>query len=128
MRLAAILFAITALTASAQKPAEDSVDRVYQFIHTDKAQSIQEIATAIRTIADIKQVSVDTEKRTLTVRGTAAQIGVAEWLWKELDQSSAPAPSPATYEYKMPEGSADHDETAVRVFYLPNTASVQDFQ
>src|SRR5205814_31579 len=49
--------------------------------------------------------------------------------------SPVPAASPvsastdsATHEYRMPEASVDHGETVVRVFYLPNTPTVQDFQ
>ena len=132
MRRTAILFVITTVVALGQKPADGNADRTFQFIHTEGVQNLQEVATAIRTIADIKQASVDTAQKSLAVRGTAAQIGVAEWLWKELDQFPVPAASQdsATHEYRMPEGSlgSEHGETAVRVFYLPNTRTVQDFQ
>src|SRR6476646_10760154 len=108
MRIFAILFAVAVLCAG-QSTSEQNLDRVFQFIHTDKERNLQEIATAIRTITDIKQASVDTAQKSFARSGTAVQIGLAEWLWKELDQSpqAPPTQDAAVREYRLPESAAD---------------------
>ena len=109
-------FFLTAVIAFAQ------TDRVFHFEHTSQAPEMGEIATAVRTIADISSVSLDEEKQALTLRGSAEQLTLAEWMFNELD---APNPkSEAVHQYKMPSG----DENAVRIFYLNYTPTIQDFQ
>src|SRR5207248_11126589 len=85
---------------------------------------LQEIATDIRGITAIPEVSVDTKQRTLTLQGTAAQIAAAEWLSSPLDES-APAQrpeNPAAHEYRL---SADD---VVRVFHLAHAPTPQVLQ
>jgi hypothetical protein len=120
MRPIAFVFLISALV-SGQPTVEPTVDRVLYFAHTESEQSIQEIATLIRTIAEIRAASADTAKRSLTLRGTSGQMGLAEWLFTQLDQPG-PNPSPAPHQYRF--GNDD----LVRVFYLTHTATVQEFQ
>ena len=48
--------------ASAQSPAEGNVDRVFHFTQTETAQDIQQIATVIRAMTEIRQLSAETEK------------------------------------------------------------------
>ena len=133
MRTKAIKFVITALfasVASGQPPAEENLDRVFHFIHTETAQDLQEIATVIRSMADIRQASTDTAQRALALRGTAGQIALAEWLVNELDkptnrQALAPqSQNSAAHEYR-PSGSGDD---VVRVFYLTHTETAQELQ
>src|SRR2546428_12016351 len=99
-------FAITALFASAafaQPPAAGTLDRVLHFTHAETDQQLQEIATDIRGITAIPQVSIDTTLKTLTIHGTAAEIAAAEWLLNQLDES-APAQrpqNPAAHEYQL---------------------------
>jgi hypothetical protein len=103
MRLTVILLVIIALStfsASAQAAAEQSVDRVLRFSHTGAAQHIQEIATVVRSIAGIRETSADTSQKTLALSGTANQIALAEWLFKELDRTaSTPADQSTPHEY-----------------------------
>ena len=106
------LFVITALFASAQ-----SADRTFHFTHTDSADGRKEIAAVIGAMAEIRDVAPDPQG-TLTVRGSASQLGLAEWLFNELDQR----PSSGGHQYRL-----TGDDT-VRVFYLPHTPTVQDFQ
>src|SRR5215467_10450187 len=65
--------------------AGQTVDRTFYFASISDPQNMQEVATLIRTIADIRQVSVDTAKRSMTVESTAEPIAIAEWLLKRLD-------------------------------------------
>lgn len=120
MRILAIGLALSASVTFGQ--STDLRDRVFYLTHTDTVQQFQEVATVIRTIADIQQVSTDNDQKSVTVRASAGQIAMAEWLFNELD-----SPSPETsvpHEYRTPGASDD----VVRVFYVTTAATVQDFQ
>ncbi len=103
---------------------QESLDRVFHCTHVETGQDVQEIATVIRSIAGIQQVSVDTAKRLLAVHGTADQIDLAAWLFNELNNPPGQTHDSARHEYRMP-GEGDD---AVRVFYLAHTGTLQEFQ
>jgi hypothetical protein len=81
--------ALFACAVFAQPPAEP-LERVLHLTLIQSDRQLQEIATNIRGITEIPQVSVDTAHKTLTLHGTAAQIAVAEWLLNQWD-NAAPA-------------------------------------
>jgi hypothetical protein len=133
MRAKTVEFVIAALFVSlacGQTPAGQSLDRVLYFTHPDTPQDLQEIATVIRSIADIRQLFADTPARAITFRGTVDQVALVEWLVNKLDQPADRQPSaqqrqdPAMHEYRMP-GSSDD---VVRVFFLVHTETPQDLQ
>jgi hypothetical protein len=110
-------------TMLAQAPAEPVLSRVLPFTHADSAPLFQEMATVIRSVGEIRNVSIDAAQRNFTVHGSAGQIALAEWLFNELDRS--PGTQRATaQEYRYP-GSA---ENAVRVFYLTHDANPRRLQ
>ncbi len=120
---AAVVVTITLFASAAfGQQAEPSLDRVFSFTHTERAQHFQEIATTIRSIGGIRKLSVDAEEKTLSLSGTADQIALAEWLFRQLDR---PAGDRAAAEYKM---SGAGDENAVRVFYVTHDGTLQDLQ
>ena len=124
MRALTIQIAIAALCACvafAQAPAD--LDRVFHFTNAETAQAMQEIATVIRAMTEMTQVSADTAQKTLAVRGTAGQIALADWLFNELDKPPQQTPDTATHEYKLPDSGE-----IVRVFYLTHTETVRDLQ
>ncbi len=142
MRTKAIGFTITALLAPAMfgqaatltTPAMQ--DRVFRLTHTATAQEFQEIANLVRTLAEIRDLSADNAQMTLAVHATAEQIGLAEWLVKQLDQPAGVTSNPASLEYKgltesdgngREHGQLTHDGIA-RIFYLAHAATVQEFQ
>jgi hypothetical protein len=108
----AVLFVVAALFSFGQ-----SADRVFQFTHTDSADGRKEIAGVIGAMAEIRDLTPDPQG-TLTVHGSANQLGLAEWLFTELDQR----PSSGAHQYRLT------GDDMVRVFYLPHTPTVQDFQ
>jgi hypothetical protein len=117
MRAIVLGLAVISAFASAQDR-----DRTFYLTHTDTAQQFMEVATVIRTIADIQQVAADNDRKSVTVHATAGQIAMAEWLFNELD---SPVAQPAVpHEYRTP-GTTDD---VVRVFYLITAPTVQDFQ
>src|SRR5882672_717319 len=115
--------ALFACAVFAQPPAEP-LERVLHLTLIQSDQQLQEIATDIRGITEIPQVSVDTAHRALTLHGTAAQIAVAEWLLNQWD-TAAPAQPPesaAAHEYRM------SSDDIVRVFHLAHAPTPQSLQ
>jgi hypothetical protein len=109
------------LLAAAALASGQTVERTFPFTNAASPQDMQEIATAIRSVADIPQISVDEGRKTMTATGSPDQVALADWLFPRFDVLPGQA-NPA--EYRMPGGP----ESDVRVFYLNNTASVAEFQ
>ena len=130
MRGQTTILAITALFASfAQGQTElPTQERVFKLAYIPAGQQMQEVATMIRSIADIGRLTTDENQRTITVQGTADQIGVMSWFLNELDrpgaQKTPPLGSQPVLEYRMQGGGDD----VVRMFYLPYAQSVQELQ
>jgi hypothetical protein len=114
MRTPAIGLLITALSAFGQ-------EQVFTFKHTETVQDFQEVCNLIRTATAIRDAATNNDQKALTLRGTADQLELAGWLYKELDIPSQKQDS-TVREYRV--GSDD----VVRLFYLNNTATVQEFQ
>jgi hypothetical protein len=123
MRTAAIAVSIGVLfvgRGSGQSP--DLRDRTFYLTHTPTVQQFQEVATVIRTIANIRDVFADNDQKSVTVHATAGQIAMSEWLFNELDNPAVQTSVP--HEYRVPGDSDD----VVRLFYVTTVATVQDFQ
>ncbi len=108
----AVALTITALAAFGQPTAERSVVRVLPL--SGDPTTLTEIATLIRVITDIREVSLDTARKQITIRGTPDQIGGAEWLLSELDTTFG-------REYRLPDG----DENSLRMFHLASATTPQ---
>ena len=126
-----VAFVISCLlgsVASGQSAAEQSVDRVY-VTNIESARDLQEIVRLIRLMTKISEASADTERRAVTLRGTAAQLALAEWLMGELDVSAGQpslaqhSQEPASHEVLV----ADSDDL-LRVFRLKHAATDTDLQ
>ena len=115
MRATLILFAMSAAFGQ-------DVSRVFQLHHIDAEKDQYDFATLVRTISDTRQVSADVPQKTLSVRGTASQISIAEWLFTELDRQTVP--DSVSQEFRV----ANNADDVVQLFFLPNTATIQDFQ
>jgi len=81
-----LAFCLGAFVAGAQSPSEQTAQRVFNFTQPENEQSFREMATVIDAIADIHNAIVDTAVRKLTIRGTAYQIALADWLFDQLDR------------------------------------------
>src|ERR1041384_6326943 len=119
MLMRCIVVGVVLLSAFAS--AQD-LDRTFYLTHTATTQQFLEVATTIRTITDIKQISTDNDQKSVAVHATAPQIAMAEWLFNELDSPIAQPAMP--HEYRTPGTSDD----VVRVFYVITAPTVQDFQ
>ena len=107
----------------------DDVVRVFYLSNTETMQRLQEIATVVRSVGDIRRLFTYNALRAVAVRGTPDQAALAEFLFNEIDK---PAIGPdisqrggSSAPYIYPPGGAD---SVLKVFYLPNTKTVQDFQ
>lgn len=99
-----------------------NVDRVFRLTNATAVTSLQEIATTLRTIGQIQQLSVDNVHATLTVKGTADQMALAEWLVPKLDVTAGSNPGPQ--EYRVP---GDSDDVVV-VYGLAHATTMQSVQ
>jgi hypothetical protein len=103
----------------------DDIVHTFFLAHSGTAQRLQETATDIRTISDIRRLFVYNAQSAITVRGTAAQVALSEWLVSELDQpANQPPRTPAPHEYRL-SGSV---EDFVRVLYPTHTGTPQGLQ
>jgi phage host-nuclease inhibitor protein Gam len=59
--------------------------RMFRLAHSTSPQALQEVANAVRSIADVHRLSVNPEVATLTLRATPDQASMAAWLVDELD-------------------------------------------
>jgi hypothetical protein len=109
--------------------AGNDVVQVFYLSNTETMQRLQEVATTVRSIGDIKRSFTYNALRAVAVRGTPDQAALAEFLFTEIDKpgiepgSSQQSRSSPTHIYRP-----DSREGVVRVFYLPNTKTVQNFQ
>jgi hypothetical protein len=110
--------------AAAQSTTGEDIDRVLRFTNTETTADVQEISTVIRSVAEIRNVKVDSEQRSAAVRATAAQVSLAEWLATQLDRPAGQSDTPNAQEYMLPGGGDD----VVRVFYVPKAETVSDLQ
>src|SRR5689334_19100712 len=116
MQLRLTAFALLALRVV---HAQDAT-RLLRFTGTENPQSQQEIATVLRSIADISELSADAANRTLSITAPAPRIALAEWLFTELDRPSSSTPR----EYRIDPSGAE----IVRVSYLNHAPSPGDLQ
>ena len=98
-----------------------TADKVFYFAHLETPQALQEVTNAVRAIGDIRDVSVDAAKRSLTVKGTAEQLAVAGWLTAEMDK-----PGKATGTRDLPIN--DVKAPLAQVYYLSHVDTPQDLQ
>jgi len=92
------------------------VERVFAFTQLRTPAQIAETATLMRSITEIRDLTVDSERRTMTVRGDPAQNALAEWLFSKVDREAAGGTNAGTtpLDYRPETGGDD----LARVFYF----------
>jgi hypothetical protein len=109
-----------------EMPGGDAVG-VFYLTHSVPVPEFVELTVLIRTLTESKRAYSYSTPRAMAVRGTAAQIAFAAWLWKELDQgdgSQTSAQDVSPHDYRISGGGDD----LARVLYLTHTPTVADFQ
>jgi hypothetical protein len=112
-----MLLAFTAAVALAQPSG------VFPLKHNRARAELEQMATVLRSMADLKQVSINEATRTLTVTGTPLQIAMADWLVRQLDLPAGEPPS-GVHERRTLPGSDD----VARVLYLTHARTPQQVQ
>ena len=124
VQLIALISLSLAASVSAQQ-AGDSATQVFTFSSADTPQSMQEIANAIRSLAQAPQTSLQTASRSLTVPAAPASVAIANWLFQELDAAQPAPPQDSQVDtYPGLTGSSDQ----LRIFRLAHPAGAQAFQ
>jgi hypothetical protein len=117
----------TAKPAAYDFPAPGgAVDAVRVLYFTqDQVSDPHEMIYVIRAIADIRRGFSYSPRGAIALRGTPAQIALAEWLFSELDRPGT-AQTGRTEAYNQPAPSGRTD--AVRLFFLSHNETQQDLQ
>lgn len=108
-----------ASVAAAQTPPP--VLRILHYTQAETPQDMHEIASVVRAVGQLREVSEDTGGRTLALRGPAAEIALGEWLFVQADQ-------PPRTQQSEPKEFRVSDNDVARVFYLTSTGNVQSLQ
>jgi type II secretory pathway component GspD/PulD (secretin) len=108
--------------ALAQYPAGQKAGRVYRFTGSEPSiQGYQELATVIRTVADIPKLSIDSNAREIDFSGPGETEEMAQWLLHELDRTAgSQSAESAPAEYHSPS-----KDDRIAVFYLAHIHGVQ---
>jgi hypothetical protein len=102
----------------------DDVVRVFYLTNPEIPWGVQEISTAVRSLVNVRQMFTYNDLRAIVVRGTSEQVRTVEFLFNEMDRPGVPQTASASPEFRMSEPPFN----TVRVFYLPNTKTIRDFQ
>jgi hypothetical protein len=95
--------------------------KVFYLAHASTPQSIQEILTVLRTVADIQKVFDYTPLSALVIRAAPVQMAASEWLIQSLDIASPPSSSdaPNAHEFQMA-GYGRVTPSVISVYYPAN--------
>lgn len=123
--LAAILLAC--LAPAQTPPAPPAQDKVFDFTNQPSVQGLQELVTILRTVGDIRQLSIDSSARTLAIHGTPDELGLSAWILHALDQpaQSGKAGPAAPAQPYLAAGKSDDQ---IRIYHLAHTPTTQGAQ
>ena len=98
--------------------------RVFYFTNSTSPRRIRETANTIRAIADISRpMPIFNERRAIVLSGRVDRMGLAEWLFNELNQLPT-AQRSGVLQYRLTTATADPDHSDLtRIFYLSDTAN-----
>ena len=105
----------------------DSSDqlRVFRLAHPTGPQPFQEVVNSIRVVPDMSKVFPSFTKAVIAVRGSADQLALAEWLFKQLDQ---PPAAPGQMRAEQQFHSALTNLPEVRVLYFAHATTAPERQ
>lgn len=106
------------------KVGPDDIVRVYSIGAPSSVQDFQEVATMVRSLADIRSVFTYIAPRVLALRSTAKQLALADWMIQQVNQPLNVKRPDISEEYRL----TGVPEDVVRIFYVRHADSVQSFQ
>lgn len=99
--------------------------RIFRLSHVPAPNQLQEIATAVRAITEVRRLFTYNAPRVILIRGTEEQIAAAEWVLQQLDVPAARRGQFLVRERAIPDSRG---EGQMRIYFTANTASVQSLQ
>lgn len=106
-------------------PVDESVTRVFHVASDRSLRQLQEMATVVRTVSEIRRLFTYSRLNAIVIRGSTAQSALAEWLIRELDQRADPGRHYSVlYPYQEPGAAPDY----VRVYYPAQATSERNVQ
>lgn len=99
---------------------EEQAVQVFFLKNTKPGQDLQQVATLVRSLTDIRHLITSAAQTAMAVRGAPSQVTLAHWLVNRLDEPQ----KRENAEYQIP-GSP---EDTVYLFYLPRTTTTQQLQ
>ncbi len=79
-----MLFAVSVAIGFSQEAS-----RTLQFTQLQTARQFAEAATVIRSVGEIRNLTVDASQRTMTLQGDPSQLALADWIFPKLDRPAA---------------------------------------
>ena len=101
--------------------SDDDVVRVFYLQHAPRPQDLQEIVTAIRSVADVQRLFVCNRLKAIIARASNQRIALSAWMVDQLDLP-ADAQAPEPHEFKLAENDV------ARIFDLVNPQDTKDLQ
>jgi hypothetical protein len=100
----------------------DNITRVFYLHNTPEPRVIQEIITAVRSVADIQRLMVYNPLHVIALRTDQSHVTLAAFLIDQLDQHDG-TPAPEPHELQV-----DGDKLVARVFELRNPQTPEQLQ
>ena len=85
--MARLLVIVVLLVSSALAQQNPEIFRALYFNSTASPERFPEVATVIARVTGTPQSSVEATATSVMLRGTAVRVGLAEWLFTNLDRS-----------------------------------------
>ncbi len=96
--------------------------KVFYFKQPLTNLELMEAATVVRSVGELRRLFVYSPNRAIVVRGSAADMQLAAWLFKEFDQPVNRAGfAPRVNEY----GRLENDDDILKVFYLAHAQTTR---
>jgi type II secretory pathway component GspD/PulD (secretin) len=102
--------------------ASAQVERTLHVTGPSDPRFLPQIATTLRTVADIRNVSLNQADATISIEGTPAEIELGEWVFRQLDQ---PIDSPTVPQFRIP-GGKDEVVEVIRLSLANNPQYIQE--
>jgi len=100
--------------------------RIYPLVNFNSPYETQELVNAIRSLAEIRDVSSDRAAHRLVITGDAEQLAFADWIVKALDQT--PSARPTAFAVRDTTYRDPRSATSVKLIYPARIASPQRLQ
>ena len=117
---------LTLFAASAAMAFSQQTNRTLHFTQLQTGPQFAEAATVIRSIGEIRDLTVDAAQRTTTLQGDPEQAALADWLFSRLDRAAGSMTKldAGQLDFRPAQGSDD----MVRVFYFKNPVPIPEIQ